>query len=690
MPRFALHGENHMAIRMNGNLTKRLVFPVALFIFAASLSCSHQSHSTVQQAPATSNNTKTQNAPQQIASPPQAVVAILAAPNPAAQPAPPDAQRPDREFASGHTSNVTAMAFAPDRRWAATGGEDKTIRIWDLATASEQRVLAGHTEQVTSLAVSPDGQRLASTSADGTLRLWDPVTGASLSTFNLGSGPAEQVVYSPDGRFLAASAGAADEGGHSIIEIHDATSGAKIRSITLDWNNAVPILITSDDRLLSSGGAGEDGEYVSTKIWDLKSARELKNFPIFIQAFSADGRWGASLEYGNAPKIILWDITSGQRVRTIAGISSNVSHVEFTPDGSRIVAGAQNGSELKFYEAATGKEVRTLPISAGGFALSGDGQWLGASAGSSVKIWDLSAEREVQTLPGQLGAQDLVFSTDGKLLITGGTALGIWEMASGKLIRTLPGGTQSFASSPDGRWLASNPKGTLQIWDTRTWTLANLSPSGGEYIWWMGFSAVQPPPANLAASGVKWWHVGSPPEALSFWGATNPAALSPDGKILVTGSMRGGNVSVWDVSSGQSLRTFAAHDVGVSEVYFSPDGRWLLTAGQESRIDPTDLGASMANLKHSIKLWETGSWQLRLSLPFIGMTGGFRGFSPDGRTLAIGRGNLITLYTVPDGQAVKHLTGGATAAARFSSDGRWLAQGGPNGIALWNLTAPRN
>ena len=55
----------------------------------------------------------------------------------------------------------------------------------------------------------------------------------------------------------------------------------------------------------------------------------------------------------------------------------------------------------------------------------------------------------------------------------------------------------------NGRWLATNPKGKLQIWDTRTWTLANLSPPGGEYIWWMGFSAAPSPPANLAASGAN-------------------------------------------------------------------------------------------------------------------------------------------------------------------------------------------
>jgi WD40 repeat protein len=583
---------------------------------------------------------------------------------------------------------VTAVAFSRDRRWAATGGEDRTIRIWDLTTASEQRVLTGHTDRVTSLAFSPDGQRLASTSADGTVRLWDPVTGVSLYASNLGSGSAEQVAYSVDGRLFAASAGAADEGGYSIIEIHDANSGAKIRSITLDWNDAVPLAITPNGRLLSSGGAGEDGEYESTKIWDLRSARELKNLPVLVQAFSPDGHWAASVEYRQGPKINLWDITNGQRVRTIAVTSSNVSRVAFTPDGARILVTNENGPEVKFYEIATGREVQTLPIPASAVAFSADGKWLGASSGSSVKIWDLSAGRELQTLAGQLGAQDLVFSPDGKLLITGDAALGLWDMTSGKLLRTIPTGTQSLAYSPDGRWLATNPKGSLQIWDTRTWMPASLSPSGGEHVWWIGFGGAQPPLANPAPSGVKWWQVGTGPDAHALWGATYAAALSPDGKFLVTGAMHGGNVSIWDTSTGQLLRTFAAHDVGISIVAFSPDGRWLVTAGQDSRIDPTNVGASMANLKHSIRLWEFGTWQSRLSLPFIGMTGGFRGFSPDGSTLAVGQRNLIIIYAVPDGHPVKTLTGGGTGVVRFSPDGLWLAQNGPSGIALWNLSTP--
>jgi WD40 repeat protein len=560
------------------------------------------------------------------------------------------------------------------------------------------RVLTGYTDRIDALAFSPDGTRLASASHDG-IRVWDAATGASIYAFSLPSKWAGQVAFSADGQLLAASAGADDEGGNSYIEVHDAASGAKIRSIVLDWNNATPLLITPDGRLLSSGGAGEDGEYVSTKSWDLRTGRELKTLQVFFSAFSPDGRWGASVEYRQGTQINLWDLAAGKRVRTIATPGFQASRVAFTPDGTRILAvgkNGQNGSEGKFLEVATGREVQSLPIPGDAIAFTGDGKWLAAGSGSSVAIWDLGAGRELQTLAGQLAAQDLAFSPDGRLLITGGAALGVWDMTSGKLIRTVPGGAQSLMISPDGRWLAANPKGNLEIWDTKTWTRVTPSPPTGQYVWWVGFSnpAARLPLADLSAAGLRWWQIGAGPEARSLWGTTFAAALSPNGKILATTALRvpsasnydRPNAAIWDVSTGRLLQTLAANEVGVAGFVFSPDGKWLATAGQDSRLDPGNLGASLASMKHSIKLWDTATWQVRMSLSFVGIGGGIGGFSPDGRMLAVTAQNSVTLYDVPEGRAIKTLSGAGGGVTRFSPDGQWLARGSGNGIALWNLS----
>jgi WD40 repeat protein len=80
--------------------------------------------------------------------------------------------------------------------------------------------------------------------------------------------------------------------------------------------------------------------------------------------------------------------------------------------------------------------------------------------------------------------------------------------------------------------------------------------------------------------------------------------------------------------------------VGVSTVVFSPDGKWLLTGSQESRLEASNLAASLSTMKHSIKLWEVGTWKNRLVLSITGMSRGFCGFSPDGQMLAISKADI--------------------------------------------------
>ena len=74
---------------------------------------------------------------------------------------------------TGHTFTVWSVAFSPDGLTLASGSQDKTIRLWNVATGELIATLTGHTGPVKSVAFSPDGVVLASGSKDSTVRLWD-------------------------------------------------------------------------------------------------------------------------------------------------------------------------------------------------------------------------------------------------------------------------------------------------------------------------------------------------------------------------------------------------------------------------------------------------------------------------------------------------------------------------------------
>ena len=77
----------------------------------------------------------------------------------------------------GHADWVTAVAMSGDGTRAVSGSDDKTLKVWDLATGELLRTLEGHTDAVTAVAVSGDGTRAVSGSDDKTLKVWDLATG---------------------------------------------------------------------------------------------------------------------------------------------------------------------------------------------------------------------------------------------------------------------------------------------------------------------------------------------------------------------------------------------------------------------------------------------------------------------------------------------------------------------------------
>jgi WD40 repeat protein len=105
----------------------------------------------------------------------------------------------------GHKNNITALGFSADGKTLATGGNDKTIKLWDVNTLKIKFTLFGHGDEVTAVAFSPDGGTLAS-SAREQVKLWNIAAQEELTELEGHAGPVDHVAFSPDGSTLATSA----------------------------------------------------------------------------------------------------------------------------------------------------------------------------------------------------------------------------------------------------------------------------------------------------------------------------------------------------------------------------------------------------------------------------------------------------------------------------------------------------
>ena len=255
----------------------------------------------------------------------------------------------------GHDGSVHAVGagWVDGDPVIVSGGQDRTVRLWNLATnASIGSPVNGYAGVVTSTVLSPGGHTLATVDSKGLVDLWnvDDATGlhdvGQLDPFRMGAVSA--VTFSSDGRTLAAA------GSTGSVELWDVATAASPRPVVSLLNGAVDaalaVAFSPDGRTLATASSAGPVE-----LWDIADpARPRPVVPtlsgntgvVSAVAFSPDGRTLASAS--DSGFIDLWDLADPTRPRLIGrpliGVSGTVSAVAFSPDGRTIAASSSDGT----------------------------------------------------------------------------------------------------------------------------------------------------------------------------------------------------------------------------------------------------------------------------------------------------------------------------------------------------------
>jgi eukaryotic-like serine/threonine-protein kinase len=563
----------------------------------------------------------------------------------------------------------------------------------------------------TKAAFSPDGKLIATASSDAEMvKLWDATTGKEAGSLGKATG-FSQVAFSPSGKWIAALGGYENAlTPDQAVWVWDARTRQLSRILRGQGRAISCLAFCADEQLLATGSW--DG---TLTFWDLGTGQEVSSYRghvggVLAAAFSADGRRVVAL--GNDKIVRTWDAT--RQPECVALRSGGAWQAAFSSDNRLIAAaGKQSGADffgVFVWDAETWRELASFGSgheSCYGVALSPDGRQIAAAVSfgtrtGTVKVWDLRTgelirNRSQEHLLAQvIGAESVA---PAALPATGPLGPALLRLAALQgtnwdgfgLVRSLPepglvGPQFAVAWSPDGQLIAAGGQDRIvRIWEAAT----------GKQLRELG-------PHARTIGAVAFSRDGQ--RLVSASGGINRSSVTleqPPSKLPLDGPQDIPDVKVWDVATGEELRSWSLPGKGPG-LALSPDGETVAVSFGDNRMDISLAYFLGSAARESVGMYSgPGGDVVRLYRVATGkqvavLKGHTRppwcvAFSPDGQRVVTGGGadDTIKLWDPKTGEEI--MTVGrqfrTVVSVAFSPDGLKIISTRSSGeIRVWDAT----
>ena len=645
---------------------------------------------------------------------------------------------------SGFNASMSSLAahllrISPDQKRAVVSDVYKGIKVLNLETGLELTVSESSPEikgeTILDLRFNPTGgyvyalvSFVENEHTKYAVRNWDTNNGSSVRHLLENPVPSPDAL-SPDGSLIVGRGICDDRSKQTLVNIWDSASGRKI--LIKSYSGCGDVEFTPDGKLLVHK-LDDRLNLLDARTGVLLSAISVPA-KVGVSEFSNGGKYIAGeVEIGNgqssSTQMIVWDLASGNVQSRFTLGTGYVNDIDcgWSPDNKLIACKMQTDSLsdkglVQVWNVQTGNKeqefrpaMRTLGQFLYGPVLwSPDGKYFVTFGEDGAShLWDPDTGKEFRTFAGQTRSTDYVaFSPDGRYFVSEKESrrnpdnlqsnFSIWDLKAGSLFTTITGQFKSF--SRDSKFVMTETRGQdrafvpksvyapvgdayakedeTNIWSASTGNLVgtfagrflNLSANNERLI------------TRSQLKGVVVWDTKSklPLHTLATYrDETSFAIASDDGAYILSGSNRGQDIELIEVSSGRTIKKLpgfptqaedpAEFDVFEYTAAFSHDNRFAacrrggVAGGETLLLWDLQAGTILKRLKANFGLVP------RLT------------FSPDNRTL-VSMGSDIKRYDVITGEEKKGnftYDGPAydevnipdsTTDSFFSSDNRFLA-----------------